>query len=215
MGIGQDLLNVPFPSMVYSLARAIADGQKMLDKNSLNTLKELARTKFDFIESITEVLRPDPQPVFLPDGNQITVTGIAVETTIAEPTKLTLLQAGLTPTFYQFTETLIEVKIQLKTTLDNETKVDAGFSFDETLSVEMGIGGGLFSLFGGPSGKISSTTHVASHTNVETTNKYSVTQEGSSLLRTTLRPVPPPQRVMPRFISVNALITPPQVTIGA
>ncbi len=214
MGIGQDLLNVPFPDMVYNLARAIADGQKNLDKNSLNTLKELARTKFDFIESITEVLRPDPQPVFLPDGSQMIVTGIAVDTTIAPPTKLTLLQAGLTPVFYQFTESLIEVKIQLSTTLDNESKVDAGFSFDETLGLEMGFGGGLAGLFGGPSGKITSTTHVASHTNVQTTSKYSVTQEGSSLLRTTLRPVPPPSRVMPRFISVNALVTPPTVTIG-
>jgi len=213
MAIGQDLLNVPFPDMVYNLARAIADGQKRLDKNSLNTLKELARTKFDFIESITEVLLPVPQTIQA-GGNEITVTGINVETTISPPTKLTLLQAGLTPTFYQFTESLIEVKIQLKTTMDNEVKVDAGFEFDETLGVEMGFGGGLAGLFGGPSGKITSTTHVASHTNVETTSKYSVTQEGSSLLRTTLKPVPPPQRVMPRFISVNALVNPPAVTIG-
>jgi hypothetical protein len=49
---------------------------------------------------------------------------------------------------------------------------------------------------------------------MEISNKYSVSQEGSSLLRTTLKPVPPPQRVMPRFISVNALVTPPAVTIG-
>ena len=213
MAIGQDLLNVPFPDMVYNLARAIADGQKRLDKNSLNTLKELARTKFDFIESITEVLLPVPQKIDV-GGDQITVTGIEVQTTISPPTKLTLLQAGLTPTFYQFTESLIEVKIQLKTTMDNEVKVDAGFSFDETLGVEMGFGGGLAGLFGGPSGKITSTTHVASHTNVETTSKYGVTQEGSSLLRTTLKPVPPPQRVMPRFITVNALVNPPAVTIG-
>jgi hypothetical protein len=213
MAIGQDLLAVPFPDMVYNLARAIADGQKRLDRNSLNTLKELARTKFDFIESITEVLLPVPQEIDA-GGDRITVTGIDVQTTIAPPTKLTLLQAGLTPTFYQFTESLIEVKIQLKTTMDNEVKVDTGFEFDDTLSVEMGIGGGLAGLFGGPSGKISNTTHVASHTNMEISNKYSVTQEGSSLLRTTLKPVPPPQRVMPRFISVNALVTPPAVTIG-
>jgi len=213
MAIGQDLLNVPFPDMVYNLARAIADGQKKLDKNSLNTLKELARTKFDFIESITEVLLPVPQSIDV-NGNEIIVTGIDVQTTIAPPIKLTLLQAGLTPTFYQFTESLIEVKIQLKSTMDNEVKVDAGFSFDETLGVEVGFGGGLGSLFGGPSGKITSTTHVASHTNIETTSKYSVTQEGSSLLRTTLKPVPPPSRVMPRFISVNALVNPPVVTIG-
>lgn len=212
MGMGQDLLAVPFPDMVFNLAKAIADGQKKLDKNSLNTLKELARTKFDFIESITEVLKPMPQEVELESGN-ITVTGIAVDTQIAPPTKLTLLQAGLTPTFYQFTEALIEVKISLKSTMETEVKVDSGFEFDNTTSAELGFGGGLGGLFGGPSGKITNTTHVAMHTDVSVSNKYSYSAEGSSLLRTTLKPVPPPARVMPRFVTVNALLNPPQVTI--
>jgi len=212
--MGQDLLAVPFPDMVYNLARAIADGQKKLDKASLNTLKELARTKFDFIESITEVLQPVPQEIELDSGDTIRVTGIDVQSHISPPTKLTLLQAGLTPTFYQFTEALIEVKISLKSTMDTESKVDSGFEFDSTLGLEMGFGGGIGSLFGGPSGKVTSTTHVAMHTDVSVSNKYSYSAEGSSLLRTTLKPVPPPARVMPRFITVNALLTPPQVTIG-
>jgi len=214
MTIGQDLLAVPFPDMVYNLARAIADGQKRLDKNSLNTLKELSRTTFKFIESITEVLQPDPIDVDI-DGTTITVTGVKVKTSFADPTPLTLLQAGLTPTFYQFTEALIEVKISLKSTTDTEVKVDSGFEFDQTVGLELGFGGGILGgLFGGPSGKITSTTHVATHTDISVSNKYSYSAEGSSVLRTTLKPVPPPQRVMPRFITVNALLTPPQVTIG-
>jgi hypothetical protein len=214
MGMGQDLLAVPFPDMVFNLARAIADGQKKLDKSSLATLKELARTKFDFIESITEVLEPVPQTIRTRAGDEITVTGIEVESFITPPAKLTLLQAGLTPTFYQFTEALIEVKISLKSTTETDVQVNSGFEFDETLGVEVGFGGGIGSLFGGPSGKLTSTTHVATHTDISVSNKYSYSAEGSSLLRTTLKPVPAPQRVMPRFITVNALLTPPQVTIG-
>src|SRR5258708_29895696 len=119
MAIGQDLLNVPFPDMVYNLARAIADGQKRLDKNSLNTLKELARTKFDFIESITEVLLPVPQTINV-GGNEITVTGINVETTISPPTNLTLLQAGLTPTCHSFPHTQLRPQLHPNPTINHE-----------------------------------------------------------------------------------------------
>src|SRR5437763_16862101 len=104
MAIGADLLAVPFGDMIYSMANAIAKSQRELDKASLRTLTELAGTQFDFIENITEVLEPDVQTITTSSGKDITVTGVKVDTTISPPTKLTLLQAGLTPTFYQFTE---------------------------------------------------------------------------------------------------------------
>src|SRR5204862_4824066 len=47
--VGADLLAVPFPKMVLSLAQAIAKGQTALDVASLNTLKVLANTEFDYI----------------------------------------------------------------------------------------------------------------------------------------------------------------------
>ena len=55
---------------------------------------------------------------------------------------------------------------------------------------------------------------VSSHVDYRTSNTYSYSAEGSSLLRTTLKPVPPPARIMPRFITVNTLVSPPQVTFS-
>ena len=39
MSIGQELLNVPFPEMVYKLASAIARSQANLDRESIEILK--------------------------------------------------------------------------------------------------------------------------------------------------------------------------------
>ena len=56
MSVGQDLLNVPFPDMVRSLAMAIADGQRSLDKTSVDTARLLAEEKVSLIEEIWEVI---------------------------------------------------------------------------------------------------------------------------------------------------------------
>ncbi|PYS44968.1 MAG: hypothetical protein DMF71_01575 [Acidobacteria bacterium] len=59
--VGADLLAVPFPKMILSMAQAISKGQMALDMASLQTLKVLANTKFDFIPEFTEVLTPKPR----------------------------------------------------------------------------------------------------------------------------------------------------------
>ena len=41
MGVGQDLLDTPFPDMVMNLAFAIAKGQMALDRTSLATARML------------------------------------------------------------------------------------------------------------------------------------------------------------------------------
>jgi len=193
MGVGQDLLDVPFPKMVLSLAQAISKGQMAMDLASLNTLKVLAKTKFDFVPEVTEVLTPVPISVNTPSG-PVTVTGVDATVQVGRSFKLTMLQAGILPTFYQFTESIIEVKMSISSKTESESE----FEFGASVEVSAGF---LFA-----SGTFSS------HVNYKTTNKYSYSVEGSSLLRTTLKPSPPPTRMMPRFILVNALVTPPTVT---
>ena len=191
--------------MILSMATAIAQSQKALDKASLVTLKELAGTRFKFLENITEVLEPIPQTIRTTDGREVVVTGVNVVTTPGPLVDMTLLQAGLTPTFYQFTESKIEVKIALSMTTEVSfgINVSRDFTFDSSMGSDDG------------SGNTSSraVTYV-SHVDANYAAKYSYTADGSSLLSTTLRPVPPPQRVMPRFISVNAFFNPPQVNIS-
>jgi hypothetical protein len=181
--------------MIFSMAQAIAKSQLALDKSSINTLTMLANTEFDWIPEITEVLYPKPITITssnAPGGT--VVTGVGVDLEAPKPTKLTLLQAGINPTFYQFTDSTIEVKMSITSTTSSESTLDVGVD----VKVE---GGFLFE-----------SASVSSHVNYSTTNKYSYSVTGSSSLSTTLKPVPPPQRIFPTFILVDAT-NPAQVKI--
>lgn len=200
--VGQELLNVPFPKMIFDMAMAIAKGQIALDKASVQTLMVLAKTQFDWVPEITEILTPNPmqaldskkQPVLDKSGNPIMITGVNASVPDIRSIPLTLLQAGITPTFYQFTESIIEVKMSISSKTEESSSLEVGV--DASASVNF--------LFGSAS--------VSSHVNYSTASKYSYSVDGSSLLRTTLKPVPPPKRIMPRFIMVNA-IDPTKVTV--
>ncbi len=189
--MGSDLLAVPFPKMVLSLAQAISKGQLALDQASLNTLKVLSRTKFDYIPEVTEVLTPHP---FTAHG--VDVTGVDVEALPGRALSMTLLQAGIVPTFYQFTESVIEVKMSISSKTESHSEFEFGLETEAS------------------AGFLFASGSVSSHVNFKTSNTYSYSAEGSSLLRTTLKPTPPPSRMMPRFITVNALVQPPTVTFS-
>jgi hypothetical protein len=179
MSIGRELLDVPFPSMVRSLAMAIADGQRALDKTSLETARTLAREQVPLIEEITELIEPTGRGTV----GGIPVTGATVTVTSTPEKNYSLLQAGLAPTFYQFTESIIEVKISISTKTSSSSELEAGAS--------LGINYGPVSF--------------SAHVNYKSSQTYSYSAEGSSLLRTTLKPVPPPTRLSPRVITVNTL----------
>jgi hypothetical protein len=179
MSIGRELLDVPFPSMVRSLAMAIADGQRALDKTSLETARTLARERVPLIEEITELLEPADRGTV----GGLPVPGATVTVTSTPEKNYSLLQAGLAPTFYQFTESIIEVKISISTKTSSSSELEAGAS--------LGINYGPVSF--------------SAHVNYKSSQTYSYSAEGSSLLRTTLKPVPPPARLSPRVITVNTL----------
>jgi hypothetical protein len=187
MGVGQDLLNVPFPQMIFSMAQAIAKGQLALDKSSIETLKILANTQFDWLPEITEVLFS--RPIKITSGNapaNTVASGVGVDVEPAAFQKLTLLQAGINPTFYQFTDSIIEVKMSISSQTSSENSLDVGV--DVSASVDFFFG----------------SATVSSHVNYHSANKYSYSVEGSSLLRTELKPAPPPQRIFPTMIQVDA-----------
>lgn len=159
MGIGQELLNVPFPQMVYQLASAIARSQSLLDRESIEILKVMGNKEL--------------APVFLP---AIKIEGGEV---VEEEIETSMVGAGFQPTFYQFAETIIEVKMAI--TMSRETE------YTSETKGEV---------------KTTSTTskwwNLSRKTVVTTTpidasysSKYNYTQEGSSLIRTRLVPVPP------------------------
>jgi hypothetical protein len=144
--VGQELLNSPFPDVVLMLASAIAEGQYKLDLVSC----EIARMMGDNAKKIK-----------LPRYELDTSTDSLVDREF----NTTLLGAGFQPTFYQFTDTIIELKMAI--TMTKETN--------------MTISGGA----GLKLGKI-----FAASVNASYSSKYTYKVEGSSLLRTNLKPVP-------------------------
>src|SRR5690554_2927937 len=152
--VGQELLNVPFPEMVLKLACAIAEGQYKLDMVSC----EIAKFMGD--EKTAPVHLPDLTD---PDGKKVIVTS--------------LIGAGFQPTFYQFTDTIIEVKMAISMNKTTDTSVSASAKG----------GWGPFS----------------ASVNASYSSKYSYSVEGSSLLRTKITPLPP-NPFMQRILDMKA-----------
>ncbi|MFZ6749570.1 MULTISPECIES: hypothetical protein [Undibacterium] len=108
--VGQELLDVPLPDMVLKLALGIAEAQKALDENSVETAKVLAETELPLIMGVTQTIAADG----------------TVSYVNASPVNVSLIQIGLMPTFYQFAEATIEVTMDIKTTTSVETNLKVG-----------------------------------------------------------------------------------------
>jgi hypothetical protein len=193
MSIGQDLLDVPFAEMVSNLATAVADGQLALDQASISTLKFLVdpANAVPLIPEIAEIVEKAGTTVTVttPSGPaNVAVDGVRVRSQPATPVKTTLLQAGILPTFYQFTEASIEVKMSIS--IKNTTTTDT----NETAT------------------PVRKRMAFGSPVSYRTKNTYSYDAQGSSTLRITMRPVPPPSRLLPDVVTINTLATPPTVT---
>ena len=193
MAIGQELLEIPFADMVRNLAAAVAEGQFQLDQASLQTLKFLMDDKnaVSLVPEITEIVEKASRStvVSTPAGTKsVPINSVNVRQEAAPPVKMTLLQAGLMPTFYQFTEAMIEVKlsISMKQTNDAQTAGRPGFAGRSVMA-------------------------YGSAVNFRSASTYSYTAEGSSLLRITMKPVPAPARLMPELVTINALNDTPTV----
>jgi hypothetical protein len=155
MSIGQELLDVPFAEMVTSLGLAISRAQFELDKTSLQIAKIMAGQEFDTLNEAGDTVT---QRILVEFGGE----------------QLSMLELGFTPSFYHFTDTIIEVKVSIKIA----TETTSSFSTFHG-SFESG-----FALF--------YATATVSTVSASFANKYNYSAEGSSLLRTKIAPVPPP-----------------------
>jgi hypothetical protein len=159
--IGQQLLDVPFPDMIRSMGMAIAQAQFELDNASLRLARMMAGEDYDV---------PDPEHPGQTKKESAVVT--------FNKEKLSLLQLGFTPTFYQFVDTIIEVKVSISMSLQTES------SFGTTTVSGQQEGGHCF-FYGKATASVSTVS-------ASFAAKYQYSAEGSSLLRTKLVPVPPP-----------------------
>ena len=165
MSVGQELLDVPLPEMVASLGQGIADAQNQLDMNSVEVAKTLAETEIEVVPAITRTIGTDGSVTY--DS--------------ASPIDVSLLQAGLFPTFYQFSEAVIEVEMDIKTTTERETNID--------VSAEANVGFGLWG--------------ASVQTDVSHNRKFGTEVHGTSRLKTTMVPVPEPPYLFPEVETVD------------
>jgi hypothetical protein len=173
MSIGQELLNVPMGDMIRQMAFAIADAQVQLDESSLRVAEMMSGER---------IVRDA-------DGN---ATGTPIDTTILfGGERLSMMELGFTPTFYQFVDTVIEVKIAVK--------ISREFASSRTIKGEMKTSRLTFGN-GGISYSVTTVPVDATYS-----SKYNFTSEGSSLLRTKLQPIPPPAILEER---IRALVEP-------
>lgn len=109
---------------------------------------------------------------------------------VGVPSRLSLLELGFGVNFYQFVDTIMEVRLAISMSRESsyEVKVDS-----QTKSRSRGYS------YSRSSGKGRRSVSRSNYNSVTTTNvnatyssKYSYSAEGSSLLRTKLTPIPPP-----------------------
>ncbi len=162
MTVGTELLAVPFPEMVQRLGVGIAQAQLQLDLVSLR----IARIMAGYDEEADEKKEGD--------GNKSNSYLVK----FGDGQEYSLMELGFTPTFYQFVDTVIELKMSISVRTETEIK--------RSSSRTVAAGGGFWTPFGG-GGAVTTSSVSASFA-----AKYQYSAEGSSLMRTKLVPVPAP-----------------------
>jgi hypothetical protein len=177
--VGSELLEVNFSQLVGGMGQGIADAQLRLDMVSMQLAQMMSGQDY-------KLLKLDENGGFVfKDDKPVTIDMPAVRIDFGGE-ELSLLELGFTPTFYQFVDTIIEVKVSINISRSvaaarSSVDVDSGLS----------LGGNLVTGF---SAGLKVATVSASFA-----AKYQYSAEGSSLLRTKLVPVPPPTILQERI----------------
>jgi hypothetical protein len=167
MSVGSELLSAPFPQMVRTLGVGIAEAQLELDLVSLKIARMMAG--YEVEDGVDE------------DGNPITSSDSGERkylVKLSDDQEYSLLELGFTPTFYQFVDTVIELKLSIS--MKTETQVERKSS-----SSTVSAGGFAFPFVAGGSVRASSVS-------ASFASKYQYSAEGSSVMRTKLVPIPAP-----------------------
>lgn len=199
---------IPFAELVRKAALAIADGQTALDLNSCQTAQVLADMKLDtgaVVLALVEVTDAD--------GNLKRVDPLTND----QP--MSLLAYGVVPTFYEFVETIIDLRFWVSFYVRDQ-HVESSSTFNKSLeskwttsTKKYGGGGGLklnlgfFSIGGGggykkteAKGSYEVDLSVSSHTAYDS-QVYGLNASAACRLTTTLKPKPAPARAIPQIIT--------------
>ena len=96
----QTVADLPFDDLVYLLAAGVADAQTELDAHAVETLTTLAETEIEVVPALTRTIESDG----------------TVTTDAAPAERRSLLELGVTPARYRFSEATIEVEVDVSVT---------------------------------------------------------------------------------------------------
>ena len=179
MSVSTEMTNTPFPEMVRLLGTGIAEAQYELDLVSL----KIARMMAGYL--------PDPEPEpGEPAATLPTSPDRTMLVKLGDGNEYSLLELGFVPTFYQFVDTLIELKLSISVSRESNYSTT---SFNANSQVKGKVG--FFS---------ASASMSVSAVSASFSSKYQYSSEGSSLMRTKLVPVPAPAILEER---IRAMIT--------
>ena len=169
MSIGRDLANVPMGELIRDMAFAIADAQYELDEASIR-VAQLMGGRMPILDDNGNVTATQDTRVYFGKDEE------------GNAQKLSMMELGFSPTFYQFTNNIIEVKIAIKLSREREYTRSTQTQRDLRKRKK-----GLWGFLSGSTTKVGTTTVDATYS-----SKYSYSAEGSSLLRCNLMPIPAP-----------------------
>ncbi len=166
----QELGDVPIGDMVQALAIGIAEAQFQLDRASAR-LAEMMSGTYQLRSDLDSVLDDVPENDGLID-TRIWFNG----------EKLSMLELGFTPTFYQFVDTTLEVKVSVSVTRETTSETTSESTSTHTKKKKHGFFGS-----GGSTTSTRTTTVSARFA-----QRFQYSAEGASVIRTKMVPVPPP-----------------------
>lgn len=168
-----------------------------LDENAANSLfamvKKIATTFGVTIGGTRDAPTIPNEDVTTLDGTIVK----APDLEIRMPTRMSMLELGFGPTFYQFVDTIIEVKIAIKITRERSythTRRDRSADVSSAASRKR-------SFFGTSNASSYERNVATSQVDATYSNKYSYSAEGASILRTKIMPVPLPTALEDRIQS--------------
>lgn len=187
-----ELGSVPIGEMVRSMAMAVADAQFALDKSSL-MVAEFMSGRHPLRDPQTGQFvdgagNRASEPVMVDSRIQF---GFDVVAGKRVPRSVSLMELGFVPNFYQFVDTVIEVKMALRigrpaSAIDPVTGVPV---------VTAGAGAG----WGGPGARGDGVVVTSTPIDAGYASAYGFNLELASVFKTKLVPVPPPATLEERL----------------
>src|SRR5262245_28614801 len=129
--VGTTLTNVPFGELIKAAALAIADAQSEMDKSALRVAEMMSgaailrdpETMLPIDVNGQMPVRSEGGVYYTSEDGSAKFEPAVVDTRVffgreldGTPVRMSMLELGFTPTFYQFVETILEVKIALTLT---------------------------------------------------------------------------------------------------